>query len=230
MKKSLVKVLIAIAAILPAYVWSSEFHVELGAGSTQYTARADGIWYQLGMSHHLELNGRAYKFGVTGDAYASDDWGVTWHADYVNLGHIRSDCACTTIDAYYDMKAHVLAHNGYVPVAEYSGHGGAQGILLSLAPYVQRGNWRIGVEAGLFPYRPDWHETVYGWHIEPGPTVTSRGATPYTWQWGKMFGAFVKHDRFTVSYELYRLPTRFDDKHLPAQWTGAHMLMVSYEF
>lgn len=221
--------LLALAVSAGAY--GSDVHLELGAVMTRYGIQSDGIWYQLGMPHRLELNGRAFELGATGDAYASDNWGVAWHADYVNLGQLRSQCSCTTIDADYSTQTRSLVgRHGYVPVANYAGHGSVQGLKFSLAPYMQLGSWRVGAEAGLFPYRPDWQMTVSGWHVSPdGPFKTGSHNTPHTLQLGKMFGAFVQRDRLTVSYEFYRLPTRFDATHNPALFTGAHMLMVSYE-
>lgn len=225
-----IRLLFTALLVTAACSWGAEFHVELGAGTTDYRTRSDGIWYQLGMPHRLELNGRAYKIGVTGDAYAADDWRAAWHVDYVNLGHLRAQCACTTIDALYDNRSHrLLASAAYVPVANFVGHGGTQGILLSLAPYVQRGTWRVGTELGLFPYRPNWQETVYGWHVQPGPLVDAHLATPRAWQLGGVAGAFITHGRASLSYEFFYLPTRFDDRHPPALWTGAHVLMVSYQ-
>jgi hypothetical protein len=46
---------------------------------------------------------------------------------------------------------------------------------------------------------------------------------------GTVWGVFVKRQKLTVSYEFYRLPTRYGATDNPALWTGAHVLMVSYE-
>lgn len=226
------KTAIALLALaLSAAAHGSDVHVELGAGQTKYGLQSDGIWYQIGMPHRINSNGRAYKIGLTGDAYANDDWGVAWHADYMNLGHLRSECNCTTVDQLYNTKTHsIIPGKSYIPIAKYSGHGGVQGVLLSLAPYLQVGDWRIGAEAGLFPYRPTWKMTVYDWPASHnGPFITGQHNALHTWQLGKVVGAFVQNGRFTASYEFYRLPTRFDDTHNPGLWTGAHVLMVSYE-
>jgi hypothetical protein len=211
---------------------SDYVHLELGAGVSHYSAMGDGTWYQEGMSHSLGLSAPVLLGGFTGPLYSRESWGVDWHVDYVSLGHVSSDCFCTPIDANYSTSTHRLVSNPIpVPNANFVGNGDAQGVALTLEPYIRYQGLRFGVEAGLFPYRPNWNETVSHWAIVPGAQMTTLQVnTPHAWQLGKVVGISVSRGPFSVTYQHYVLPTKYDSAHSPAIWRGADVVMVRYRF
>jgi hypothetical protein len=118
-----------------------------------------------------------------------------------------------------------------MPNAEYDGVGGAQGVKFSANGYRFFGGWKMGIISGLFPYRPQWRESVYGWALSyDQPRIDGIHRTPLTWRLGEMVGISMQHGAILLSMEHYWLPTQFDDKHVPALWTQADMFMVSYQF
>lgn len=213
------KKLLAFVLLLPSISMATE--LEIGLGQSSYNLRSDGIWYQLGNPHTLNTHSQAFQIGLQGEWTNNLDW----HVDYVNLGRLSSSCECATMDDLYDAKVHHMIGEG--PMARYIGSGSAQGIKLALAPYFREGPAKYGFEAGLFPYRPTWNETVYHWSQSiDGPFVNGSHNTPRAIQLGTVAGAFVNVYHFTLSYEHYWLTTRFDDKHSPAIWTGFELVGV----
>ncbi|MBB3004347.1 hypothetical protein FHX57_006729 [Paraburkholderia tropica] len=211
---------------------SDYVHLELGAGVSWYQTLSDGVWYQQGMQHSLGLSAPVLMGGFTGPLWKRESWGIDWHADYVSLGHVSSQCECTPDDANYSTQTHSLvANQNPVPNANFVGNGNAQGIELTLEPYVLYRGWRFGLEGGIFPYRPSWDETIYGWQgdMSVAPkTLTAH--TPRSIQLGEVVGLNVGRGPLTVALQHYFLPTRFDAQHSPAIWSGATVLMVKYRF
>lgn len=233
-KSSFTKILFVIMLAMSTCGWSSEVHVEVGAGQTHYGIQPNGIWYQLGNPTRLQVNGHAWMIGLTGDAFEHDRWGVAWHADYINFGHASSHCYCTPRDDYYDAGAHRQLPGAPVPNANYVGSGSVQGLKLSLAPYWRVGEWKFGPELGIIEYRATWTEDAYGWSYFPGPTRTNHLELQRKFYNSKFYGAFAQRGRWTISYEHYNLTTdtagtdRPGRPWVPALYTGANMLMVSY--
>jgi hypothetical protein len=206
-------------------------HLELGAGVSRYGTQGDNTWYQQGMPHQLGLSAPVLSAGFTGPLYTRESWGIDWHVNYVSLGHVSSDCTCTPMDQNYSTKTHQKLGLYNVPDANFVGNGNAQGISITVEPYFKYQGWRLGAEAGLYPYRPDWDVTVYNWAPGPGvPTSTIHADTPHAWQLGKVVGLSVGRGPLSLSYQHYWLPTRFDSAHSPAIWSGADVLMVKYRF
>lgn len=212
---------------------SDYVQLELGAGASLYQKQADNTWYQQGMSHDLGLSAPVLLAGFTGPLYSRESWGIDWHVNYVSLGHVSSQCECTPVDADYSTQTHALISPTpvSVPNANFVGNGNAQGVALTLEPYFKYRGWRLGAEAGLFPYRPDWDVTVYNWSNSPGmPTRTISVSTPHGIQIGKVVGVSVGRGPFSVAYQHYFLPTRYDSTHSPAIWKGADVVEVRYRF
>jgi hypothetical protein len=206
-------------------------HAEMGAGASKYSS-TDGTWYQQGMEHDLGLSAPVLMLGLTGPIYTRESWGIDWHVDYVSLGHVSSQCECTPDDANYNPQTHQLRPVQHaVPNANFVGNGNAQGVTLTLEPYFRYRGWRVGAEAGLFPYRPDWNEVIYGWQGNTGVAPqTLYVDTPHAWQIGKVVGASISRGPFSVAYQHYWMPTRYDSTHSPAIWKGADVVMVKYRF
>jgi hypothetical protein len=207
-------------------------HFELGAGVSWYQPIGDGVWVQYGMPHNLNLSAPVLMGGLTGPVLERNSWGVDWHIDYVYLARVTSQCSCTPIDSNYNVVTHALVPNPVpVPNAQFDGSGDAQGIAITLEPYLKYRGWRLGVSAGLFPYRPSWNETITGWTDVPGTATTNLTAnTPHAVQLGELVGVSIGHGPVSVSYQHYWLPTRFDSAHFPAIWAGADVIMATYRF
>jgi hypothetical protein len=208
-------------------------HAEMGAGVSWYGAAQDGRWFQKGMEHDLGLSAPVLLAGFTGPLYTRESWGIDWHIDYVSLGHVSSQCECTPIDANYSLQTHSLKTPlpVDVPNANFVGNGNAQGIAITIEPYVLYKGWRLGVEAGIFPYRPNWNETVTNWTVVPNtPTSTVYADTPHAWQVGGVVGASIGRGPLSVSYQHYILPTRSDGGRSPAIWSGANVILVRARF
>ncbi|WP_454825410.1 hypothetical protein [Paraburkholderia xenovorans] len=208
-------------------------HLELGAGVSRYATQGDNTWYQQGMSHQLGLSAPVLSAGFTGPIYTRDSWGVDWHVNYVSLGHVSSQCDCTPVDANYNTQAHALINPMpvNVPNANFVGNGNAQGVSITLEPYFRYRGWRIGAETGLFPYIPNWDVSVYNWSNTPGEArQTLHVGTPHAWQIGKVVGVSIGRGPFSLIYQHYWLPTRYDSAHSPAIWAGADVLMLKYRF
>lgn len=204
---------------------------EAGISQTSYGLQGDGTWYQQGMPHALHTQSTGFTFGLTGSLIDRGGWGVDWHTDYANLGSVSSYCDCTPIDSNYDTRTHVLVANP-VPVAnaQFVGNGSAQGVAFTLEPWVRVQGWRVGMEGGLFPYRPAWGETIYNWQVQPGVSQTLHANTPHALQLGYVAGVNVGRGNMTIGLKHYWLPTRFDSQHYPAIWKGATVLELKYKF
>jgi hypothetical protein len=204
---------------------------EAGVSSTNYGTASDGQWYQQGMPHVLNTHTYGFSFGLTGDVWSRGSYGVAYHVDYVNLGHVSSTCSCTPIDSNYDTHTHSIVPNPVpVPNAQFIGSGSAQGVAFTLEPWVKYRGFRFGLEAGLFPYRPAWNETIYNWQGDLGPARTVTANTPHALQLGQLVGLSVGQGNLTVSLKHYWLPTKFDSTHSPAIWKGATVVEMKYKF
>lgn len=211
------------------------FHLEIGAGLSHYAIEPDGIWYQVGMPHSIQRNGRVWQIGMGGDIAQMDVHasriGLAYHVDYVNLGHARATCDCTTIDADYDAHAHrLIVPQSVAPVARYAGNGMAQGIKIAIEPYITFRGYRFGYEYGEFVFRSPWRDTVYDWPASPqGPFITGTNYSPTRLQPGRVFGFSVSRGHFTLSYEHYRMPISASAS-IPPFYTGAQVVMLTYQF
>lgn len=223
----------ALACAAHAMSITDYVHPELGLGVNRYQTYGDGIWYQEAMEHHLDLIAPVFSIGATGPISQRGSWGIDWHVDYVNLGHVSSQCECTPADQNYDAVHHRLITPlpDNVGNANFVGNGNAQGIALTLEPHLNYQHWRLGVEGGLFPYRPSWNETIYDWAPGPGiPAATITANTPHGIQLGWVVGFNVGRGPLSVSLQHYFLPNRFDSNHFPTIYTGADVLLLKYRF
>jgi hypothetical protein len=210
----------------------SWFQFEAGAGVAHYQTAADGRWFQRGMEHSLNLSAPALMAGITGPIWSKGDVGIDWHIDYVNLARVSSQCTCTPLDSNYDVHAHALVANPVpVPNANFTGSGNAQGFVFSIEPYLMTHGWRLGVESGLFIFRPEWNETIYNWAPTPEASpITVRAHTPNNPQIGGVLGVSVGRGPWSVSYEHFFMPQWLGDKSTPPIYRGADVLMVAYRW
>jgi hypothetical protein len=224
-------VAVALALACSSANAESFFQIEAGISSANYATQGDGTWYQQGLPHVLNIHTYGFSAGFTGALYDRGTWGVDWHVDYVNLGHISSSCDCTPIDSNYNTQTHQLVSDP-IPVqnAQFIGNGNAQGVAFTLEPWMKYRGWRFGLEAGLFPYRPAWNETIYNWQGDLGAPRTIHANTPHALQLGEVAGVNVGRGNFTLGLKHYWLPTKFDNSHYPAIWKGAWVVEGKYRF
>jgi hypothetical protein len=220
MKRTMIAALMmAAATVSHAESW---FEFEGGIGANRYGYQGDGTWYQQAAQHEISRNALAFSAGARFNLYQAENWGVRAHVDYVNLGRAVTHCSCTS-DANYNFEAHAIV-NKAGPYWQFNGSGTQQGIALTIEPYLRYQGWTFGVEGGLFPYRPDWNETVF---ID-GQQIGIN--TPHKVQFGKVVGASVERGNLGVSYRHYWLPSRYSDTSAPSFATGADVVMVTYHF
>jgi hypothetical protein len=222
-----------LALLLLAPIAAHAVSFEAGISSAQYATQGDGTWYQQGLPHVLNTHTYGFSAGFTGELYSRGAWGVDWHVDYVNLGHVSSSCKCTPMDENYDTKTHSLVANPAfdAPLATFVGNGNAQGIAFTVEPWFKYRGLRFGLEAGLFPYRPAWDEAIYNWQVDPNTAPqTLHVSTPHGVQLGQVIGVNVASGATTWSIKHYFLPTRFDSQHYPAIWSGATVVEMKYKF
>lgn len=218
---------IFLSASVHADAISDYVHWELGAGVSWYKLAEVGRWYQPGAPvNQLGMSAPVITVGFTGPLYTREKWGVDWHVDYVNLGRVSADCVCTSDENYNTSARTFVVQDGTEPLARYQGAGRAQGIALTLEPYVAWRGFRFAVEGGLFPYRPQWDETVN--NVANLGTYTVYAHTPNNVQIGKVVGVSVGKGPWRVAYRHYVLPTKYDDTHYPAIYKGADSLEVRY--
>jgi hypothetical protein len=221
------KKLLGVLLCAPLLAHASWFDYEASIGATRFSSQPDNTWYQEGAEHHLDLLSLSGSAGITGPVVTRGSWGVDWHAAYVNLGHVTSQCDCTPVDAFYSQATHSIT-NTSVPLANFMGSGMAQGIALTVEPYVWSHGLRFSVEAGVFPYIASFNETVTNWSGQPGvATRTLHVATPHHVEPGAVVGASVGKGRISVGYRHFILPS---NSKTPAVWKGADMIEVKWRF
>lgn len=217
----LLPLLLLAPALAHAGSW---FDYEAGIGFNHYDVQSDGTWWQEGSAHSLRRNTPALSIGVGRDLYAYGDYGVRGHVAYVNLGHIGSECMCTSADIDYDPVHHLVKSPRVTGNSQFSGSGGAQGISLTLEPYFRYREWRFGIEGGLYAYRPDWTDTAYN----PDKVITYRAS--HRVQWGKVAAVNIERGALGISFRHYWLPSPFTDASAPALATGANVAMLTYKW
>lgn len=218
------------AVMLAAPIAHAQVRFELGAGMTQYRTIGDGVWYQEAQPHTLNLRAPMVTAGLTGPIYTREKWGIDWHADYVNLGHTSSECMCTPMDENYNAASHQRLYNFDVPDVRFSGNGNAQGVALTVEPYVNYRDWRFGVEGGLFLHRAAFDVKVYDWMVEgsraAGPQTIEVG-TSHKINRGAVAGVSVGRGNWRVSYKHYWMPVHSE---YPPLWKSADVLELKYVF
>lgn len=105
-----------------------------------------------------------------------------------------------------------------------------QGLKLSIAPYFILGEWKIGYEQGVFVYRPEWTDCVYGWPAPDGAKINGCGTTPTRRQFSAEWGVFATRGPWSISLEHYHMATQPNEYNEPPLWNGATEIFITYEF
>jgi hypothetical protein len=170
----------------------------------------------------------AVSLGIGFKLYETQYFGVMAHAAYVNLARASAECNCTSDENYNLQTKSERAPNG--PMAYFTGSGNAQGISLTLEPYLHYAGWHVGVAGGLFLFRPQWNEFVQAY--DNGTSAQSY-VTPHTsnaLRIGRTIGVNVQRGNFGVSFAYYTLPTRYTATQYPALYKSASVLMLTYHY
>lgn len=194
----------------------SFFQLEAGAGVQVSRDGGDNLWVQYGLAHKENLTTPAWMIGVTGDV---TDW-LSWHADFVDLGHVSASTMAVG-DDQYDVGVHrVRPQYRNVPLTRFEGNGHTYGVALTLEPHYTWHDIRFGVEAGPFIYRTTWNETIYNL----GGPPSTLGPKPEIMV-KYVVGANVSYKNVGLSYRYYANKTKWNP--VPGIVTGTHAVMLT---
>ena len=208
--------------------------IEVGAGVARSTTQGNGVWYQEGFPHSLDLQSPAFLIGVTGDLTPT----LAWHVDAVSLGSYSVNSQDTPNDANY-------SGSGYkgtpLPLAHYIGSGSVYGIAATLQAHTQ-GKWQFGIQAGPFLYHSTWALTVPNWYpsirithniFDPTGPVSPINVSQSQWALGYTAGATLTHGPLTLALSYYADGHGFSGHGAdpwPPLWKGQTVFMLTYKF
>ena len=226
--------LLAVALLAVTCPPAKAAHIEVGLGYSQARTQGNGVWYQQGFQHTLDLQSPILLLGVT----APVNQHLSWHIDAVDLGSYSVNSQDTPNDANY-------SGNGYtgnaLPLANYIGSGSVYGLAATLQAHTS-GAWQFGVQAGPFAYHEQWSLAVPNWY--PSQQVAKGGfrvlgpVTPLAysqsqWALGYVAGVTLKHGRFGFALDYFADGHGFAghgaDPWVPL-WKGQTVAMVTYKF
>ena len=217
-------------------------HFEGSLGATDYVAGGNGLYYQEGLEHHLDLRVPAGRIGVDADVIEPHGYvpGLS-----VNLSYMYFGQASIGGDAAPDPSGQFSQAGGYNtttntcngpcgPIRNFATGGSLQALALTLEPYWTAGSWRFGIEGGAALFRGTWTAkmTVVSPSSPWGPegTVQSLSHDPkpqLTW----VAGASVAYKRVTLRYTYISTPSRnVSDSNIPLGFKSANMLTLGYRF
>jgi len=231
MKKTILAALLAapLFAHAQSMPWDNWFQFEAGVGASHYTPYTDGLWYQQGLPHSLQVNALAAEVGVVKNVWQSGNWGVDLHLDYAYLGQINYNAMATPSDANYNTQT--KGCNGQCwPLSNFVGSGHDQGVYLTVEPHYDWQGFRFGVEAGPYIHHLSWSETVYGWEPSAnGPRMNLYGIHDSEWNIGAVGGVSVEKKNFSVNYQFFYNPSHHSAS-VPAPWGFTQTVMLKYKF
>lgn len=208
----------------------SWFQFEAGAGLVNYET-VDGRWYQEGMpNNHVSKNNVALQAGFTGPLVTRGNWGVDWHAGYVNLGRAAAYGDCTPYDENYDPHNHKFTNKHAAPLAYFTGSGSTQGALFTLEPYYWFKGVRIGVEAGAYVNHWNWNEDVSNWALSYDMNPQNLHLSASKWGVAPVVGVSVGNGKLTASFRHYFLRLEAQGANVPPVWNDANVVSLTYKF
>lgn len=208
--------------VLPLTAQASTIDFEIGAGLNRY-GTSDGRWYQEGQpGNDVTRTAPVFSLGVTGNVFSQSNWGVDWHASYVNLGRAAASCQCKTHDEDFEAK-----REG--PTAYFTGSGRAQGAALTLEPYYQYSGIRLGLEAGIYAYHSQWSESIDNWSVGGPPQNLALSSS--FWGAAPVVGISVSKGSWTLSYRYYYMQlTNARHSAVPPVWNNASVIEIKRRF
>lgn len=143
--------------------------VEVGIGDTFMRAQQDGVYYQNGFPHRLNMHSPAVDL-----AYANYvlPW-MRYRVGYQYLGRVTSNAWVVNSDwAYGAYGAGAMQHVAGLKMYNMTGVGTVQELYVTLAPEYKFEDYAFFIEAGPTLYKPTWKVTWiqqgqvfnYAWH------------------------------------------------------------------
>lgn len=221
----------------------SWFAYEADIGVTSFEALGEGMYFQSGMTHSLNLHFPAVRLTASYDALpyrGSFIPGIALNASYMYFGraHMESDAAPDASDYPNGVGGYNPATqrcNGDCgPIRHFSSSGWLQAFALTIEPYYEWNGWRFSIEGGPALYRGTWtaNMTVMADTSPWGPkgSVETLEHKP-RWELTYVAGASIAYKGVTVRYTYIATPpTHVTNKNIPLGYKGAHMLTLGYRF
>lgn len=194
-----------IALVLPLV--ASALDLELSIGSTKFGKTDNGIWYQNGFDHTLDLQSPSYSIGVSD--YVSP--GTRWRLEYTRLGN-TSTKARGVADANYNG---VDGCNGPCwNVNHYHTSGSVRGFSATLAPeWNIGGGFKVFAEGGVFVYLPKFV-------VQAGETECVEWQNEYRegWQAGLQLGGGIQKGKTQFVLTAYNIDAKTPDENAIPNW------------
>jgi hypothetical protein len=170
---------------------------EVSIGNTQFTPTPNGIWWQNGFAHQLDMNSQSYSLGIT-DRFNN---GLRWRAAYTRLGNTYSNTMAVS-DANYNGVDGCRQPCTETPWA-VKGEGSIRGYSFTLAPEIYLGYGFKGfLEGGLFLFLPKFMASCG--RTMSGPMYDciewNNG-----WQVGPQIGVGIEYSKTQLVWTTYRV-------------------------
>lgn len=183
--------------------------LELSVGTTKFGQTDNGIWYQNGFDHTLDLQSPSYSIGVS--TYLTS--GMRGRLEYTYLGN-TSIKARGVADANYNG---VDGCNGSCwNINHYHTSGSVRGFSATLAPeWSVGGGYKVFIEGGLFVFLPKFV-------AQAGETEAVVWQNEYRegWQTGLQLGGGVQHGNTQFVLTAYNVDAKTPDENAIPNWQG----------
>lgn len=222
---------ILLGALLASPIAAQAVDFEIGLGVSKFNTLADGMWYQEGFPHRLDLQRPAASVGISGPV---NDW-LRWRVAYHYLGNVGSSAyavpdATDYVDGVGGYNLQTKSCNGECgPTRMFVGHGNLQGIAITLEPHFDYRGFQFAIEGGAWIYHANWHVTAYNNFDKPNqwPAVeeyrySRKIDVSYT------VGASISRGNWTVAYQYFKTPAR--NMPFPVIWSNVQLLSLRYKF
>lgn len=179
---------------------------EIGIGRTVFQPSDNGIWWQQGLDHHLNMESNSLQLGRTGRF----DNGLRWRASYVYLGDVNTWGVATT-DA--DFSGNGCISNPCAAKDTFIGRGSVDGFQFSLAPERRYGAVKLFVEAGVYAFIAHLRMTVVGnqWHTQPDVVTWFDKGRAENWSVRAMYAIGIEYDKWQLVASGYGVDPWHED-------------------
>jgi hypothetical protein len=167
----------------------AEWRFETLGGQCQYKLAGDGIWWNSGYSHGIDLTHSCTQFGFLHLKESGAYW-TGWRVDYVNLGSVNFASIFPMVDGEQftvqpdGSHCNHQTHSGCIG----NSHGWQSTEGLSLGAVMEDRNYAVafGMEGGIYAYYGKFHysvstpymhhgeDTFGGWRASPYLGVSAR--------------------------------------------------------
>jgi hypothetical protein len=185
---------------------------EASIGTTQFQQTPNGIWWQNGYDHQLDLSSQSFSIGIT-DRFAN---GLRWRVAYTRLGNTYSNTMAVS-DANYngvDGCRHPCTEKPWA----VKGEGSVRGYSFTVAPEMSIGyGVKVFIEGGAFVFLPKF-EAYCGKTMDTAGALCIRYANG--WQIGPQLGAGVDYKGTQVVWTAYQVDSPTPDDQAIPNWRG----------